>query len=613
MVVTVAINDGMTGAVQRRTTTVMTSSATASADDNPMGGPRDSNSNSGNNHHNHSHEIELQPLTRSVVDEDDIDDFSRDDFSRDTTDPLPHKAVVLEPPKDFWEWLDRWLYPPHVPRSCQLLRRENLAVPLCYLLVGLLQGFSGPLVQVLPLDLHATEAQQTTLSAIRSIPSSFKLVFGFMSDNLPILGYRRKPYMFVGWLTASCSMLGILLTSNLAIPPRNSGCFHAPHSSATNAVDPADHARSIPPDAPSIAFLSVALLIFGMGFWLADVMGDSIVAEKAKLEPPSARGSVQSSCYSYRFFGMMIAAPLSTFLYATYGPYSVILVLAILPLTILPAVWVLYEDSEREIPSTRSQCTEIWNTVCSRAVWQPMAFVYLFNVMQVSNAAWREFLVTVLHFTSCQLNMILIASYVLIYLGILSYKYLLITWSWRNVYVICTLLNGCFSILQVLLIKGITFGLNPFLFALGDDAFMEFISGVQFLPTTIMMVHLCPTGSEGASYAMFTTVNNSALNLSSAISTMLLRIWDVSATTLHEGKLSGLTRLTIFTTAIQTAAIGFVWMLPHYKEDLQALQGESQKSTWGGSLFLVITFGSILYAFSVCMMNVFFPGWMGES
>jgi hypothetical protein len=34
--------------------------------------------------------------------------------------------------------------------------------------------------------------------------------------------------------------------------------------------------------------------------------------------------------------------------------------------------------------------------------------------------------------------------------------------------------------------------LSPFLFALGDDAMSELIAGVQFLPTTIMMVHLCP-------------------------------------------------------------------------------------------------------------------------
>ena len=43
-----------------------------------------------------------------------------------------------------------------------------------------------------------------------------------------------------------------------------------------------------------------------------------------------------------------------------------------------------------------------------------------------------------------------------------------------------------------------------------------------------MMVHLCPTGSEGASYAMFTTVNNAALNVAAAISTVMLKIWDVT-------------------------------------------------------------------------------------
>jgi hypothetical protein len=57
-----------------------------------------------------------------------------------------------------------------------------------------------------------------------------------------------------------------------------------------------------------------------------------------------------------------------------------------------------------------------------------------------------------------------------------------------------------------------------------DLSFADFIAGIQFLPTTIMMVHLCPSGSEGASYAMFTTVNNSAGNLAGAMSTLLLGV-----------------------------------------------------------------------------------------
>lgn len=520
------------------------------------------------------------------------------------------------------QWKDSflsWLYPAETPPECQLFRKENIAVPACYLLVGLLQGLSAPLINVLPLDLGASEAQQATVSSIRSIPASFKILFGFWSDTVPINGYRRKPYMLLGWCMASFSLLCLLMFSNLRIPARNAGCFKAENNEDDNNDDNNNENSNDDLEelgAPTIPFLSLCLLGFGIGFWLADVMGDSIVAEKAKLELPEQRGSLQSTCYACRFFGIMVAAPLSTYLYSTVGPYYVVLLLSVMPLTIIPFIYTLYEKQHGYIVPVRDQCYEIWNTVCSRAVWQPMGFVYLYNILQVGNAAWREFLVTALHFTSCQLNLILILAYVLLYLGILSYRYYFITWSWRKVYIATTALGGFFSLLQILLIKGITFGLSPFMFALGDDAFAEFISGIQFLPTTIMMVHLCPEGSEGASYAMFTTVNNSALNLSGAISTQLLKIWDVSRTAFASGEYQGMINLTYLTTFVQVSAIAFIGLLPRYKEDLIELKNSASfysTSSIGGSIFLFITFSSILYAIMIGLLNIIAPGWMGES
>lgn len=501
------------------------------------------------------------------------------------------------------EWED-YLYPPNTPIPCQLLRRENIAIPACYLLVGLLQGLSSVAVNVMPLDLGASEAQQTTVSSIRSLPSSFKLLFGFLSDILPIAGYRRKPYMLLGWLIASLAMLSLAMGSNLNIPARNTGCFQSDEDAENN-----NNNAAVPDDAPTIPYLSACLLVFGIGFWMADVMGDSLVAEKAKLELEDQRGSIQSTCYACRFFGMMVAAPASTALYSIYGPAAVIRVLAFLPLTILPLIYTLAEHRYATVPTPREQCGEIWNTVCSRAVWQPMGFVYLYNVMQVGNAAWKEYLVTVHNFTSCQLNILLIISFVLLYFGILAYKYYFIQWSWRKVYITTTILNGIFSSLQILLIYGITFGLSPFLFTLGDDAFAEFIAGIQFLPTTIMMVHLCPAGSEGASYAMFTTVNNSALIMSSAISTLLLGIWRVCKEALADGYIQGMLNLSWLTTASQVSAIIFVGLLPRYKEDLVRL-GHSAKSSVGGFLFLLITFSTIFYAVLIGVLNIVNPGWM---
>ena len=223
-------------------------------------------------------------------------------------------------------------------------------------------------------------------------------------------------------------------------------------------------------------------------------------------------------------------------------------------------------------------------------------------------------MVTILHFTTCQLNLFLVVALVLLWVGVLTYKKFMIHWSWCKVYISTTLVNGVFSMAQVLLIYGITFGLPNFWFALGDDALSEFLAGIQFLPTTIMMVHLCPTGSEGASYAMFTTVNNSALSLSSMLSTMLLGIWNVSKTALAAGYLTGMINLTYLTTAIQVAAIGFVGWLPNYKEDLAVLQaGNHGSSRVGGLVFLSIAFLSIVYAVGVGLLNIVAPGWMGES
>eukprot|EP00551_Chaetoceros_affinis_P008116 CAMPEP_0203683548 /NCGR_PEP_ID=MMETSP0090-20130426/47576_1 /ASSEMBLY_ACC=CAM_ASM_001088 /TAXON_ID=426623 /ORGANISM="Chaetoceros affinis, Strain CCMP159" /LENGTH=535 /DNA_ID=CAMNT_0050552697 /DNA_START=64 /DNA_END=1671 /DNA_ORIENTATION=- len=407
--------------------------------------------------------------------------------------------------KIFPYFILRRLFPPEEPRAVQLLRKENLAIPMCYLLVGIMQGLSGPFINVYPLFLGATEAQQVTISSIKSLPALFKLGFGFWSDNVLLWGYRRKSYMLLGWIMTSVSMICLLTFSDLSRVPvdngggnnNNNDDYYANGNDGNNVFyTPAEN-------SPSVTFLSAMLLMFGTGFWFADVMGDSLVAEKAKLEPEETRGHLQSTCYSCRFFGLMITAPISTVLYSTYGPELVIKLLAFFPWVMVPFIYNLWERKDIEIKSTKDQCSEIWRTVCSRAVWQPMGFVYIYNVLQVGNAAWREYLRSILKFTDAQLNIMLIVAYVLLYVGVIAYKYYFIKWSWRTIYVFTTSLNAVFSGLQVLLIQGITFGLSPFVFALGDDIFADFLGGIQFLPTTIMMVHLCPAGSiQGITFGL---------------------------------------------------------------------------------------------------------------
>eukprot|EP00978_Attheya_sp_CCMP212_P026099 scaffold85141_cov51-Attheya_sp.AAC.3 len=270
-----------------------------------------------------------------------------------------------------------WIYPPNTPRSVQLFRKENIAIPACYLIVGLLQGLSGPFMNVYPLEIGASEAQQTTIYSLRSLPASLKLLFGFWSDNVPLFGYRRKSYMFLGWLVTSLSMLALLTGSDLGmeeVPVEqssyNDGTYYEQDGSSSSAQT--TMVRQPTAGAPSIPFLSICTLLFGMGFWFADVMGDSLVAEKSKLEPESSRGHLQSTCYAFRFFGLMVASPLSTVLYSVSGPASVVFLMAAIPVVMLPFIYHLHESRFAPVRSTHDQCGEIWTAVCSRAVWQPM-------------------------------------------------------------------------------------------------------------------------------------------------------------------------------------------------------------------------------------------------
>lgn len=101
----------------------------------------------------------------------------------------------------------------------------------------------------------------------------------------------------------------------------------------------------------------------------------------------------------------------------------------------------------------------------------------------------------------------------------------------------------------------------------------------------------------------FFPVFATALTLSQTISTFLLPIWDVSKEALENGDLAGMVNLTYLTTVVQTAAIGLVWMLPHYKDDLVEL-GRTGASRIGGFVFLFVTFSSILWSIFVGVMNI---------
>ena len=55
-----------------------------------------------------------------------------------------------------------------------------------------------------------------------------------------------------------------------------------------------------------------------------------------------------------------------------------------------------------------------------------------YSSQQVGNSAWKQFLRTNLGFTAGRLNMLLMSAYILLYAGVVTYKYFMINWSWQK-------------------------------------------------------------------------------------------------------------------------------------------------------------------------------------
>ena len=465
-----------------------------------------------------------------------------------------------------------------IPREINLWLPENFALPLSYIVVGTFQGLSGGIMTIFLLHIGATEAQQLSIQTLRALPSSFKVLFGFLSDSTPIFGYRRKVYMFLGWLLSSVAMMSLFA-----------------------------HPK------PTIPTLSCLYFLFGLGFWFADTVADSVMAEKVRFEPERLKGNMQSFCYGCRFFAIVISSIVATYCMqsSSSSPKTLFGVMAVLPLIVMiPSLILMKEEKMEVVSSASSQCKEVWNTVCSRAVWQPMAFVFMFNLLQVGNAAWAQYLFTTLKFTNVQINAFAIAANVLVYVGVLLYQSFMLKWSWRWLYIGSAALNLILSVMQVLLLLRINvqWGISNFAFAFGDDALGDLMAGILFLPTTIMMAELCPRGSEGVSYALFTSTSNAGDMVSMALSSLMLGIWDVSEDALQRGDMRGMINLTVLTSAIQIAATGLVVLLPHNTKGLAKLN-YAEKSKIGGGLFLAIVFLSVLCSVLSMILNIAYPGW----
>lgn len=468
----------------------------------------------------------------------------------------------------------------------------NMAIAMSYWNVGIALSFlSTPVSYYLVDNLEADSAMVNTYSAITYLPWCLKIFFGILSDVYPMFGWHRRPWFFLGW--------GIFMVSNLALTIMGT------------------------PGTSALLLLSFSQT---MGLLLSDTVADAMIVEATEFEAEENKGRMRTQGYLIRSAGMIIGGLMGSCLYnqSEWGwgldIGQCFMTQALVPfITLCPFWWKLHEIKyQGKIKGFGDMFEECFEFIVKDAVWVPCMYLYLYNFCSISNPSWVNFLFDGLGFTDFEYGMLATFGYGLGCVGLWAYDKVFFNHGWRNLYLWTTCLTAFFSVLQLCLCYGYTFGMSDFIFATGDNSLTSAVQYIVFMPMCIMFLSMIPNGAEGTLYALITTWQNVAYEVGYDIGTLFECFIPVSNTDLIDGNYAGVIKLTYLCSALQIVPVFFIYFklnvngmdvacLPNSVVECQAQLNPENRTYWASVSFHFILIASIVVSFAQCIYVIYVP------
>ncbi|MGJ3246811.1 MAG: folate/biopterin family MFS transporter [Elainellaceae cyanobacterium] len=403
---------------------------------------------------------------------------------------------------------------------------ELTAILLVYFVQGILGLARLAVSFFLKDDLGLTPAQVSALMGVVMLPWMVKPLFGFLSDGLPIFGYRRRPYLVLSGLLGTASWL--LLATVV-------------HTSwgATVAI--------------AMSSLSVAV---------SDVIVDSIVVERVRNESLGAAGSLQSLCWGTSAVGSLLTAYFSGFLLEQFDTQTVFLITATFPL-IVSLVAGLIDESKVDAPSSWSivgeQITQLRGAVTQKAIWMPAAFIFIWQATPTAESAFFFFTTNELGFQPEFLGRVRLVTSVAALVGIWLFQRFFKTVPFRKIFGWTTLISAVLGMTTLLLVTHANraIGIDDRWFSLGDSLVLTVMGEIAYMPILVLAARLCPPGVEATLFALLMSVLNLAGLVSHELGAGLTHLLGVT-----EANFDRLWLLVIITNTSTLLPLPFLRFLP---------------------------------------------------
>jgi folate/biopterin transporter len=402
---------------------------------------------------------------------------------------------------------------------------ELIAILLVYFVQGVVGLARLAVSFFLKDELALSPAQVSALMGIAALPWMVKPLFGFISDGLPVFGYRRRPYLILSGFLGAGAWVAMATV------------VHTPWA-ATLAI--------------ALGSLSVAL---------SDVIVDSLVVERARSEEVKDAGSLQSLTWGASALGGLITAYFSGFLLEHFSNRMVFGVTAAFPLIVSGVAWLIAESQVTEASNWSviwDQVKQLKGALTQKSIWMPTAFLFFWQATPTADSAFFFFTTNELGFQPEFLGRVRLVTSLASLLGIWVFQRFLKSIPMRAMFGWSMVISAVLGMTALLLVTHANraIGIDDHWFSLGDSLVLTIMGQIAFMPVLILAARLCPPGVEATLFALLMSVYNLAGFLSYELGAWLMHGLGINESNFD--KLWILVVITNLTTLLPLPLLGWL-------------------------------------------------------
>ncbi|KAH9149354.1 hypothetical protein AeRB84_007560, partial [Aphanomyces euteiches] len=466
---------------------------------------------------------------------------------------------------------------------------------------------SGVIYSVLNNYLHMSATLVATTTALVAFPRALRIFTGMLSDTVPICGYRRRPYMLLGW-----SLVFVACLIMAVIPIGDPYYRDATIAKINPSKLTPEQLATIDMDAPQRGIkLMVLMMIANFGSVIAVSGYNGALIDLSQQEPEAFRGrAMGESMVAYQFFaiisafftGLGLNSPSygGTFTW-TVGFNGVMGFCAGMAAITLPFTWFCIQEDRVLTKPTISVFKFVYELLQRRLIYRYITFRFFYNVFSLfsvtSSSAIQSTWAGVEPVNNGIAAMLAAAVNML---GTYLIQRFGLHWNWRMVIILAQILVVCIDIVPTMLtiwnvVRNQWFWLGVPLLDEIPTAAMDFV-GALFL------FEVDAPGFEATLFGLSTSSQRVGIPFATVLTKTVNSFLDVERTFIEKDDFHVRSQVTIayaIAYSVNIFAIVFVVLLPRQKDQLHELQRQGQTSKIRGTLLLIV----LLFALSWTLMT----------